>query len=365
MLRKYIENKSTRLIVEIILGLAIYFVLVSLLVYFERDSQQSAITTYENAIWYSIVTLSTVGYGDLFPATVYGRFIGYIFMIMSLGVIGLLIGQVTNLLSTYKENKRLGYNGTDMKDHAVIIGWNSFGRMVLEQLVGVGKKVAIITKEKDDIDFIREADKSQNVYVLYADFNNFELIRKANIEESSIVFINLDNDTEKLVYILNIKKHFPNLEFVVTLDNGDLKNTFISVGVTNTISKHEISSKLLASYMFEPDVAAFAEAITSYAKSESDYDLKQFLINSSNPYVGKSYQDTFFELKKRYNAVLIGITKRDKFGVKKLIKNPYGDLKISAGDYIIILVNGKGHQLLSKVFNVHEGLIRDQEKHEN
>ena len=79
------------------------------------------------------------------------------------------------------------------------------------------------------------------------------------------MFINLTNDTEKLVYILNLKKSFPNLDYVVTLDNGDLKNTFISAGVTNTISKHEISSKLLASYMFEPDVAAYSESILSFA----------------------------------------------------------------------------------------------------
>lgn len=347
---------------EILLGILVYFILVSLLVFFERDSSQSAITNYENAIWYSIVTLTTVGYGDLFPATLFGRYIGYIFMLMSLGVIGLLIGQVTTLMSTYRENRKLGYNGTDMKDHAVIIGWNPFGKLVLEQLLGVGKKVAIITNEKSDVDFIKESDRSKNIYVLYADFNNFELLRKANIVDSSIVFLNLDNDTEKLVYVLNMKKHFPNVEFVVTLDNGDLKNTFVAAGVTNTISKHEISSKLLASYMFEPDVAAFSESIMSYAKNEGDYDIKQFLITGINPYVGKAYQEAFFDLKKRYNAVLIGITKRDKFGVKRLIKNPLGDLKISIGDYIIIIVNGKGHQLLTRVFNVNEGLIRDDEK---
>lgn len=339
--------------------------MITLLIYVEKDSNQSAIKDYQNAIWYSVVTLTTVGYGDLFPATLYGRIIGYIFILMSLGIFGILIGQFTSLMATIKENKRLGYNGTSFTDHAVIIGWNDFGRMVLEQLIGVGKNVAIVTNKKDDIDLIHEKHQEKGIFPLYIDFDNHESLTKANIEESSIVFVNLDNDTEKLVYILNLKKRYPNLEYVVTLDNGDLKNTFISAGVTNTISKHEISSKLLASYMFEPDVALFSESIMSFAQSDTDYDLKQFFVTNTNPYMGKPYQEVFLDLKRRYNSVLLGITKRDKFGNKKLIKNPLGELKISQGDYLVILLNGKAFKLLRKVFSVNEGYIRESAKKES
>jgi len=336
--------------------------MLTLLIYVEKDSNQSAIKDYQNAIWYSVVTLTTVGYGDLFPATLYGRIIGYIFILMSLGIFGILIGQFSTLMATIKENKRLGYNGTTFTDHAVIIGWNDFGRMVLEQLIGVGKNVAIITNNKEDIDHIHDKHGSKNVFPLYLDFDNQEALNKANIEQSSIVFVNLLNDTEKLVYILNLRKRYPDLEYVVTLDNGDLKNTFISAGVTNTISSHELSSKLLASYMFEPDVASFSESVMSFAQSDTDYDMKQFLVTSHNPYVGKAYQEVFFDLKKRYNSVILGITKRDKFGNKRLIKNPLGELKIAKGDYLIILLNGKAFKLLKKVFSVDEGYIRDSTK---
>ena len=166
--------------------------------------------------------------------------------------------------------------------------------------------------------------------------------------------------TDKLVYILNVKKAFPNVDFVDTLDNGDLKQTFINAGVINTISKFEISSKLLASYIFEPDVAMYSESIMSYAKSDNDHDIKQFLVTKTNPLVGHSYQDAFFEMKKRYNTVLIGITKRDKNGVRKLIKNPHGELKIAPGDYLVVILNGKAFKLLTKLFGVEEGYIANR-----
>lgn len=261
-------------------------------------------------------------------------------------------------MATLKEDKKLGYSGTSFINHALIIGWNEFGWQVADQLVGVGKQLAIVTNKKDDVDLIQEKYASKMVHVLFCDYNNFDLIKKANIEDCSIVFVNLDDDTEKLVYVLNLKKSFPETEFVVTLENGDLKNTFQAAGVTNTISTKDISSKLLASYMFEPDVAVYSESILSFAKSDGDYDMKQLMITPKNPYVGKAYQDVFFDLKKRYNSVLIGITKRDKFGQKKLIKNPLGDLKIAPGDHIIVILNGKAYKLLRKVFGVEEGYLK-------
>ncbi|MFH6981947.1 potassium channel family protein [Marinoscillum luteum] len=362
MLKDLINNKTFSIAIKIVAGFIVYFLLLAALVYVEKDSNQSAIRDMQNAVWYSIVTLTTVGYGDLFPATVYGRAIGYIFIFLSLGIYGLLIGQFTNLMATIQENKKLGYNGTTFEGHAVIIGWNEFGKMVLEQLIGVGKQVAIFTNNREDIDHIKDLYGTKNIFTLYGDFGSQELLKKTNIEQSSIVFVNLDNDTEKLVYILNLKKIFPNLDYVVTLDNGDLKNTFVSAGVTNTISKHEISSKLLASYMFEPDVASYSESIMSFARGDGDYDIKQLLVIPTNPYVGKAYQEVFFDLKKRFNAVLIGITKRDKYGNKRLIKNPLGELKIAPGDYVIIIMNGKAFKLLRKVFGVDEGYIRETSK---
>lgn len=354
------KQKHWKLVAEILAGVIIYLVMVFLLVEFEKESSQANITTLQNAIWYSIVTLTTVGYGDYYPVTIYGRVIGTIWVLLSLGIYGLLIGQITTLMATFKENKRLGYSGTGFSNHAVIIGWSDFGKLVTDQLVGVGKEVAIITNNKDDIEIINEKYKSKNIFTLFTDFNNYDVLKKANITESSIVFINIADDTEKLVYVLNLKKYFSDLEFVVTLENPDLKHTFISAGVSNALSSYEISSKLLASYMFERDVAAYSESIMSFAKSDSDYDVKQFIVANTNPYVNKSYQDVFYDLKKRYNSILIGITKRDKFGKRKLIKNPMGDVKVVQGDYLIIILNGKAFKLLKKMFKVEEGYFRER-----
>jgi len=226
---------------------------------------------------------------------------------------------------------------------------------VISHLVAAGRQLAVVTKDRSSIDIIREFYTGDNVYTLYSDYNNFDLLEKANLKQASVVFINLSDDTEKLVYIINIKKRFKDLNYVVTLDNGNLKNTFVNAGVTYAISKNEISSKLLASYIYEPDVAIFSEEIIAYAHEDHEYDMKEFLMAGSNPFIGMPYEKAFFDLKKQCNVVLIGMV-RINDGKRLLMKNPEGGIAIQSGDYLVMLMDRKGQERLKRVFNIEEGV---------
>jgi len=333
----------------------IFAVLLAVLLNLEKGAPNSKLNNWVDAMWYLMETLTTVGYGDALPVTYWGRMIGFVFLLSSLGVYGFIIGQIANFMSTIKEQRELGLNGTGFKNHVVIIGWNDFGHSVISHLVAAGRQVAVVTKDRGHIDIIREYYSMDQVFTLFSDYNNFEILEKSNIRQASIVFVNLNDDTEKLVYIINIKKHFENLNYVVTLDNGNLKSTFMHAGVTYTISKNEISSKLLASYIYEPDVAFFSEELIAYAHEENEYDMKQFLVKSDNVYANTPYDKAFFDLKRDCNVVLIGLVKFSN-GQRKLLKNPEGNIKIEAGDYLLMMMDGKGRKKLSKMFHIEEGI---------
>lgn len=344
-----------RAIATILIVFVVYGVLITILLRLESGVPGSKINTLQDAMWYLMETLTTVGYGDAMPVTYWGRMIGFLFLFSSFGVYGFIIGQIANFMTTLKEQKELGLGGTKFQGHVVIVGWNDFGQSVVSTVVAAGRQVAVITKDRSSIATIHEYYQDQQVYTLFSDYNNFDLLEKANLKEASIIFINLNDDTEKLVYIINLRKYYPGLNYVVTLDNGNLKGTFMNAGCTYTISKNEISSKLLASYIYEPDVAILSEELIAYAHEGHEYDMKEFRIQGSNPLIGLAYEKAFFDLKKQSNVILFGLVRTEN-GKRTLHKNPEADMTIQDGDYLVMLMDRKGLERLRKIFHIEEGI---------
>jgi len=91
------KNKHQKLFI-LIIALAMYALLLGLLVWAERGGD-NPIDTLPKALWYSLVTLTTVGYGDYTPQTLPGRLIGLVFLLMSTGLLALLIGLIAASLT--------------------------------------------------------------------------------------------------------------------------------------------------------------------------------------------------------------------------------------------------------------------------
>ncbi|MBN1531601.1 MAG: NAD-binding protein [Spirochaetes bacterium] len=348
--------RKIRFTIILVLAVICIILLLNLLVYLEKDAAGSSIRTFADALWYAVVTLTTVGYGDTYPVSASGRLIGYFFVICSLGFLGFLISKLTDVFINIREKRKMGLFGSKFKNHIVIIGWDDFSKSIVEQLINAGNRVAIVCKKKDDLELIRENYDEKQVFVLFSDYDNLENLKKVKIEAAYIIFVNLDNDTEKLVYILNMKKNFGNLKFLITLDNASLKDTFYTAGVDYILSRNEVAAKLVASYIFEPDVAKYNADLLSATKKDSDFDVQQYRVTPKNPFVNSSYGDAFFSIKKNYDSILIGLSKKRKDNYE-LLKNPPDDTVIENNDYLIVITNFGAEKLLRQAFGTREGIL--------
>jgi voltage-gated potassium channel len=252
------------------------------------------------------------------------------------------------------EEKKLGFKGTGFENHILIIGWNDFSRMVAEEIALTSQKMAIVTNQKDEIDLIYSKFDKQNTFVLYSDYQSHDGLPKVNADKASVVFISLEDDSEALMYVLDFKKKYPNPCIVVSLQKPRLKETFHAAGVTYAVARSEIASKLVASYIFEPDVANMNIELLSSSRSDDDHDIQEYNITTNNPLVDKNCLEVFFDLKKNFNAILMGIYKKSK---KRIITNPGDNVKVEDGDYLVILSNGFNKKKIQYEFKVHEGRI--------
>ncbi|MBK1650523.1 NAD-binding protein [Rhabdochromatium marinum] len=275
-----------------------------------------------------------------------------------MGVLGVLIGRVSNLINEIRENRRLGYNGTRFTKHVVMVGWDRFSQTVLEQLIPAGVQTAVILDQRDQLELLTNRYDKQQVFFLLADHYNFELARKANIEAASVVFVNLDDDTDKLVYLINSKQfyHRP-LTYGVAVNDVELVPAFEAAGADIVLSRDEIDAKLTASFIFEPEVAKYTEQLISTAVNEDDFDVQQYRVIAQNRFKDRLYLDAFFEIKKQLDAILIGLATTID-GQRVVLGNPEDpELKISEGDDLIFITSGRSAKQLQRAFGVSEGSL--------
>jgi voltage-gated potassium channel len=250
------------------------------------------------------------------------------------------------------EDKKLGYLGTDFENHVVIIHWNEFAQEIVQEIVNAGKQVVVITQERDNIEIIYNNYDRELVFALHYDYMDQKTFERANIQSAKTLLLNFEEDTDNLVNLIALKKVFPHLSYVIALNSPSLKETFHELGVTFTLSKNEVASKLIASFVFEPVVAQITEGLMSSATTDEDMGLMQFRIIEENPFVNAKCFDLFIQLKKDLNVILVGLSKKNG----KLINNPTNQHTVEVGDYLAVLGCPKARMELTSLFQVEEGI---------
>lgn len=335
---------------QILLGIGIYVVLLFVISTAESTNPNATIVTFIDALWYSLITLTTIGYGDLYPVTPLGKIFSLALVIGSIGVIGFFIGEISNKINAYMEKKKKGLMGTDFTQHYVIIGWNNFGSLVAEQVINAKQKVAFVVYSYEHLEQARAIFKKKDVFVYFNESEKFKDLNKVNIKQCKAVFINLGDDTDTLVFVINLKKQYPQLNISTTCSNQELKQTLLNVGVSNVILQNEITSRMVASSLFEPHVAEYVSDLVTTSVLDEDNDIQQYRVLETNPYMGKTYLDAFIKLKKDLNAILIGLVVDGH-----LVKNPNDNHSIKANDYLVVISCGDNSPLI-KTFGVEEGV---------
>lgn len=91
------------------------------ILYVENDAEGANITSASDALWYTLVTISTVGYGDRFPVTNAGRLIGALIIVVGVGIFGTFTGFLANLfLGPRKSSEEAAGSGTEDEPDAAL-----------------------------------------------------------------------------------------------------------------------------------------------------------------------------------------------------------------------------------------------------
>jgi voltage-gated potassium channel len=91
-IRHVIRQKKEELLVSLVFVTFLLIISSCLIYYIEHDAQPDLFSSIPATMWWSIATLTTVGYGDIYPITPFGRFLGSIIAVLGVGLFALPTG---------------------------------------------------------------------------------------------------------------------------------------------------------------------------------------------------------------------------------------------------------------------------------
>lgn len=257
----------------IIFGIIVHFI--------EPDS----FPTLFDGIWWAVITASTVGYGDYFPVTPFGKITAIFLILTSAGFLSSFFIALATTAATRINEYHEGKAAFRGKDHYIIIGWNERSREVIGSLLHKQKSVSIALI---DASLNKNPMPNHNVHFIKGTANQDAVLLKANIKEAIKVIITADTnlgemqaDMNSILTLLAVKGLNPDVETIIEILTNEQMANAKRAGADEIIQTNILTSFVMHQSITSQDmVSSFLDLL--YQLSEEKVIFKEVDVDEVN-----------------------------------------------------------------------------------
>lgn len=243
-----------------------------MLVYFDRDSyadnnDPSGDVSLIDAIYYTTVTLSTTGYGDIAPVADHARLLNaFLVTPLRIAFLVLLIGTTLEVLAAQgRERFRNARWRKHMDQHVVVIGYGTKGRSAVDTLVSNGlPKESVVIVDPSSV-ALGEAHAG-GFAVVTGDASRREVLRRAGVERARQVIITTARDDTAVLATLTVRQLNPEAHIVAAVREEDNVPLVRQSGADAVVTSSEAVGRLVGLSSISPPLASVLEDLISYGE---------------------------------------------------------------------------------------------------
>ena len=268
---RFPEGPPARPVVRILIRLALVFLLILaswLLVWLERgdyvdnyDGDVSAV----DALYYTTVTLTTTGYGDITPVTTQARLVNALVVTpMRLLFVVLLVGTTIKALTTRsREEFRLARWRRRVNQHVVVLGGGTKGRNAAKALEDKGEAsrgVVVVDQSHQAV----EAATANGWVGVQGSATNTAILRQAGVERARTVIIALDRDDTAILATLTVRRMSHACSVIASVRESHNAELIKQSGATTVIVTSETAGRLLGLATASPETVEVVNDLLSF-----------------------------------------------------------------------------------------------------
>nr|WP_316043814.1 potassium channel family protein [Nocardioides sp. S-1144] len=242
------------------------------LVYFDREGYNdngdpTNTISLIDAFYYTTVTLSTTGYGDIAPASDNARLINALVITPArIAFLVLLIGTTLEVLASQgRELIRIARWRKTVGHHIVVVGYGTKGRSAVETLVNNGYDRESVVIVDPSATALAEAH-ADGLAVVTGDATRREVLRRAGVADADQVIITTDRDDSNVLATLTVRQLNPDAWIVAAVREQENAPLMRQSGANSVITSSDAVGRLLGLSTLSPTLGTVMEDLLTYGE---------------------------------------------------------------------------------------------------
>lgn len=250
---------SKRILIAVILLLSIVSIGIIGYMYLER-------ATILDAFYMTIITISSVGYGEVFKLDDAGKLFTAFLIIGSLGTATYAFSVITGYIADgeyIKNLKQIKYHKymKKLENHVVVCGYGRNGKQACAELKLAGLNYVVIDSE---ITKLQPFIDLGNLNYVIGDATNEETLMLAGLPKAKALITTLPNDANNVFVVLSAREVNKGINVISRASNANAEKKLIHAGANNVIMPDKVGGTHMASLVTNPDVLAFLDFISGH-----------------------------------------------------------------------------------------------------
>ena len=297
-----------------------------------------------DALYMTVITLATVGYGEVNVISNAGRIFTIVLIILGVGFCLYVVGNVVQFLVEGRIRLILGRRKLDkqinqLKDHYIVCGYGRMGRG-LGRILSQKKLNFVVIEENPDRTPAMDKD---GVLYLVGDSTSEANLTAAGIHRASSLMAVLGTDAANVFLVLTARRRNRELFIVARANENETIGTLYAAGANVVVSPYEIGARRMAHAILRPTVIDFLEV--AFANESTDIEMEEIPVNTRSKLVDTTLQES--GIRQDLDVIIIAMKKADG----NMHFNPSAGSRIEAGDTVVVVGENQNLIKLEKILN--------------
>lgn len=217
--------------------------------------EPSTFTGYADSLWFTMTTILTVGYGDLYPSSEGGRIFTVVFLyIIGIGLFASFIGKAIESLTLHKRREESGELMYKGQNHIVIVDWSHKAENAIAEILKQNEKTEIVVIDKLE----KAKEIHPRIHYVKGNATHGDILRKANVQEAKAVLIFADDriedqmltDGKSLLIATAVERMAPGVYTTVEVEREEHLANFSHIKVDKFIMSNGTIAKMAVNSIF-------------------------------------------------------------------------------------------------------------------